>query len=297
MLACLGAVLLGIMIYSATTGGYAIAGQSLWNAVSEPFQRLSTDISDRVTASLDMFFNAEEYYRENEKLRSQINELYNDMIDYDRLKQENEDLRAMLQLSEEYESFTFSPPCSVISRTTNDPYASFTVDKGSRDGIKPRDPVITSEGIIGVCYDVAWGTSKVRTLYSPTTAIGVYSLRTKATGIIEGDYELAAKGLCRMNYIDKTSDIAQGDLILTSGSANYPASQLVGTVEEVGMEDSGLSMYAVVRPAVDPATVSDVFVVTGFEYDDSDGEAAGTDVITEEASDNEEAASGENAEP
>lgn len=280
------AVLLGFMIYSVTTGGYADPASDLWSRIISPFQRLSASISDSVSSSLDMLANAEDYYNENQKLKSEINSLYNEMIDYDRLKQENEDLRAMLELSEEYEDFTFSPPCSVIARTTNDPYASFTVDKGYSSGIEPGDPVVTSEGIVGVCYDVAENTSGVRTLYSPKTAIGVYSLRTRTTGIIEGGYELAADGYCRMSYIDKTADIAEGDIIITSGSASYPAGQLVGVVVETSMEDSGLSMYAVVKPAVNPASVSSVFVITGFEYEEPPAEeseviAAGSDDITE----------------
>ena len=285
------------MIYSVTTGGYADPASDIWSRIISPFQRLSTSISDSVSSSLDMLANAEDYYNENQKLKSEINSLYNEMIDYDRLKQENEDLRAMLELSEEYEDFTFSPPCSVIARTTNDPYASFTVDKGYSSGIEPGDPVVTSEGIVGVCYDVAENTSGVRTLYSPKTAIGVYSLRTRTTGIIEGGYELAADGYCRMSYIDKTADIAEGDIIITSGSASYPAGQLVGVVVETSMEDSGLSMYAVVKPAVNPAAVSSVFVITGFEYEeppadepeviaaDSDDITEGTDISAEEQTD------------
>ena len=253
------------MIYSVTTGGYAEQGASFWGRVTEPFQKLSYSISSKVSSSIDMLVNAENYYNENIRLKEQLNSMYNDIIDYDRIKKENEDLRAMLELSREYESFSFSPPCSVIARTTNDPYASFTIDKGSDDGIKPYDPVITSEGIVGVCYDVAASVSKVRTLYSPKTVIGVYSLRTRTTGIIEGDTESAAKGCCRMNYIDKNADIVVGDIIITSGSANYPAEQLVGTVTEVCIEDSGLSMYAIIKPAVDPETVSGVFAVTGFD--------------------------------
>ncbi len=266
VIAALLALLLGFMIYSVTMGGYADEGSSFWGAVAKPFQKLSSEISGRVSASLDTVRNAESYYNENIELRSEINRLYNDMIDYDRLKQENSDLRAMLELKEKYGGFSFSPPCSVIARTTNDPYASFTIDNGSDEGIVPGDPVITSEGIVGVCFEVGEKTSKVRTLYSPKTAIGVYTLRTKATGIIEGDYELAKDGLCRMSYIDKTSDIAVGDIIITSGSASYPAAQLVGVVESVDTEDSGLSLYAAVRPAVSPESVTDVFVITGFDY-------------------------------
>lgn len=286
------------MIYSVTTGGYADPASDLWSRIISPFQRLSTYISDNVSSSLDMLANAEDYYNENQRLRSEINGLYNDLIDYDRLKQENEDLRAMLELSEEYEDFTFSPPCSVIARTTNDPYASFTIDKGYSSGIEPGDPVVTSEGIVGVCYDVAENTSGVRTLYSPKTAIGVYSLRTKTTGIIEGGYELAADGYCRMSYIDKTSDIAEGDIIITSGSASYPAGQLVGVVASTAMEDSGLSMYAVIKPAVNPASVSDVFVITGFDYEappveDEQIVSADSDNISEPENDDSDASAKE----
>ena len=47
------------------------------------------------------------------------------------------------------------------------------------------------------------------------------------------------------------------------------------------MEDSGLSMYAVIKPAVDPETVSDVFVITGFEIDDSVLAAEDADISAE----------------
>jgi rod shape-determining protein MreC len=174
----------------------------------------------------------------------------------------------MLELKEEYSNYRFSPPCTVIARTTNDPYASFTVDKGASDGIEPGDPVVTETGIVGVCYEVSPSTSKVRTLYSPKTAVGVYTVRTKAEGIAEGGYDLAVNGRIRMSYISKESDIKEGDVIVTSGSANYPAGQLIGTVESVQMEQNGLSKYAVIIPAEDPGTVTSVFVITDYFLDE-----------------------------
>jgi len=264
ILAALMAVIVGIAIYSLTQGGYTPDSSSFLSALLEPFQRFSTQISDKVTSTLDMLFNAEKYYNENIELKETLNEIYNDIIDYDKITRENEQLRVLLGLKEEYDDYVFSPPCTVIARTTNDPYHSFTIDKGSSDGIKPNDPVITSAGLVGVCYDVSSTTSKVRTLYSPKTAVGITVVRTKATGIAEGDYELAEDGLFRVNYIPKTSDVKEGDIIVTSGSETFPANQLLGTVKEVGMEDSGLSKYAVISPAIDPDGVSTVFVITSF---------------------------------
>ncbi|MGN1089938.1 MAG: rod shape-determining protein MreC, partial [Huintestinicola sp.] len=181
---------------------------------------------------------------------------------------ENEELRVMLGLKEEYSDYEFSPPCSIIARTTNDPFASFTIDKGADSGIIPGDPVVTQNGIVGVCYDVSKSTCRVRTLYSPRTAIGVYSVRTKTEGVVSGGYELAKDGRIRMSYIDKESDIAEGDIIVTSGSVHYPAGQLVGTVERVEMEQNGLSKFAVIVPAEDPATLTGVFVITNYTLDE-----------------------------
>lgn len=264
----LTAVLIGAMIYSVTTGGYSSGSNYLFEVIFEPVRNLSSSISDKVSRSLDMVINAEKYYNENQQLKAQLNALYNDVIDYDKVLEENKELRVMLELKEEYNNYKFSPPCTVIARTTNDPYGSFTVDKGANDGIKPGDPVVTETGIVGVCFEVSPSTSKVRTLYSPKTAVGVYTVRTKAEGIAEGGYDLAINGRIRMSYISKESDIREGDVIVTSGSANYPAGQLIGTVESVEMEQNGLSKFAVIIPAEDPNTITSVFVITDYFLDE-----------------------------
>ena len=262
------AVLLGAMIYSVTTGGYSSGSSYLFELVFEPLKSLSMKLSDKISTSLDMVMNAEEYYEENLRLKEELKGYYNDMVEYDRVVQENAQLRVMLDLKEEYSDYEFSPPCNVIARTTNDPYLSFTIDKGANDGIEPGDPVVTENGIVGACYEVSLATCKVRTLYSPRTAVGVYTVRTKAEGIVSGGYDLAADGRIRMSYISKESDIAKGDIIVTTGSTNYPAGQLIGTVESVEMEKSGLSKYAVIIPAEDPASLTGVFVITNYTLDE-----------------------------
>ncbi len=258
------AIVIGVMIYSLTKGGYAPDSSSFFSVVLEPFQKLSTSISENVTDTIDTFVNAKKYYEENRQLKQRLNELYNEIADYDKVTRENAELKELLNLKEKNEDFVFSAPCTIIARTANDPYSSFTIDKGSADGIAPYDPVITSEGLVGICCEVSRSTSRVQTLYSPKTAVGVTAVRSKAAGIVEGDYELAGDDCCRMSYISKTSDLKPGDILVTSGSETFPEGQLIGIVEEIGMEDSGLSKYAVIRPAIDPDSISTVFVITEF---------------------------------
>ena len=80
------AVLIGFMIYSLTTGGYAIMGVSIFDAITEPFQKASTTISAKVSETIDTFANAKKYREENEQLRERLNQLYNEIIDYDKIR-------------------------------------------------------------------------------------------------------------------------------------------------------------------------------------------------------------------
>lgn len=267
IIAAIMALLLGVMIYSATAEGTMSPFGSVWEKIISPVQKVFSQASASISGAFDSMFNSENYRTENQSLQSEINRLKNDLIDYEKLKKENEDLRTMLELTTENEGFTFSPPCSIIARAVNDPYKGFTINGGSNYDISPGDPVVTSEGIIGVCVDVSDSSTTVRTLYSPKTAVYVYSLETNTSGIIEGGYDYSKDGLCKMSYIDKSLEINVGDTVVTAGSENYPSGQLVGTVTETGTEDSGLSKYALVKPAVNPESVTDVFVITSFSND------------------------------
>ena len=281
----LTALMIGAMIYSVTTGGYSTTSSYVFEMLFEPVKKLSHTISGEISVRLDMLINAEKYYNENQQLKQQLDELYNQIIDYDEVVHENGDLRTMLKLKEGYDNYEFSPPCTVIARATNDPYASFTVDKGSNDGIKPGDPVVTQNGIVGVCTEVSPRTCKIRTLFAPKTSMGAYAVRTKAGGIVSGGYEYAADGKVKMEHIAKESDIEKGDIIVTSGSANFPAGQLIGVVESVSMENNGLSKYAVILPAEDPRTLSGVFVVTDYTLDEITAIKTGQDQQSAESED------------
>lgn len=264
IIVCVLALLIGFMLYAATQTGKE-PGTSFIETLLSPIQSVSAAISEKVSSSLDMLTNARQYYEDNEKLKEQLSALYTQVIDYDDLKRENEELRKILGLKDQSPDFEFSPPCAVISRTANDPFASFVIDKGSDDDIAVNDPVITSEGLVGIVSKVSKTYSRVSTILSPDVAVGVYCIRTKDTGLVEGSIVAADDGKCEMKYISRESAIEPGDVIVSSGSSGiFPANQIIGTVEEIYMEDSGLSLTAVIQPIVDVRAVSNIFVITHF---------------------------------
>lgn len=260
------ALIIGIMLYAATTGGQTSAVSSFFGAIFTPVQKLSTTISDKVSTTLDMLTNADKYYDENQQLKAQLDSQYNQIVDYENIKEENQHYEEILGLKESFPDYKFSPPCKVIGRTTNDIYQSFFIDKGSSDGISLHDPVVTSAGLVGIVSSVQMTYSKVTTVLSPEYPMGIFCVRTKETGILEGNFEIAEQGLCNIKFINRDSDIKSGDIIVTSGhSGLVPKDRIIGTVSEVSIDKGGLSLNATVKPIVDISNLKNVFVITEFE--------------------------------
>ena len=159
-----------------------------------------------------------------------------------------------------------SPPCRVLSYTANDPFCSFMIDKGSRDGISVGDPVVTSAGLVGAVSELSEKYCTVKTILSPELSVGIRVQNKGDTGILEGDIKYAADGLTQIIYLPKDTKIKPGDTIITTGTSGlFPAGYLVGTAGEAGAADSGISYYASVKPFADVRKLSSVMVVTDFE--------------------------------
>ncbi len=265
LILCLIAMLIGIMLYSVTQSGHSVGGSQFVNTISKPFRYVSSAISDNLGVKIDYFLNSKKYYEKNLELESEVNELRNNMVDYENTKKDLEELRKFIGIKEEHNDYTLSPPCKVIAYTANDPFCSFIIDRGSNDGISIYDPVVTSAGLVGSVVGVSEKYSTVRTILSPDLSIGVTVKGKSDTGILEGDIKYSSEGLSQIIYIEKDSSIKKGDMIVTTGSSGlFPADYLVGKVTETGSAQSGLSNFAVLEPFVDVSKLTSVMVVTSF---------------------------------
>lgn len=74
----------------------------------------------------------------------------------------------------------------VIGRDANSQFGSFIIDKGTLQGISKRDPVITSDGLIGVIEEVGLTYSRVITIYDPGLNLGAYVPHTGYRGLLWG---------------------------------------------------------------------------------------------------------------
>ena len=263
---CIVALLIGIMLFAVTQKGYTLPETGVVGTILNPVRKVSNSISYQVERGLRAFTDKKAYQEENESLKKQVAALQNQLVDYDKTKQELEDLQGFLEIKQQHTEDQYSEPCDIIGYVTNDPFGSFYIDHGSKDGISLYDPVITAEGVVGIISEISDTYATVETLLSPDLSMGAISSDGKNTGIVEGQVDLSANQQCRMIYLDQDHTLKADDLIVTSNSSGlFPKGYLIGSVLSIAPMESGLSDYAVLQPAVDFSTLTTVVVVTDFE--------------------------------
>lgn len=260
------AFLIGIMIYGVTKGGYSISGVSIINTITKPFRSVSNSISMKVENYIDKIDNSTEYYNENQRLKQQLAELQLKLSDYEALQEEVAQLRKFVTIKEEHEDYVLSEPCEVLSYITNDPFKSFTINKGSEEGILPYCPVATADGLVGITVDVSEHVSTVRTILSPDLSIAAVSASSAAdAGIIEGTILDAENGCTKLIHVDLENKLQEGDLMVTTGSSGlFPKNYPIGTVKSVRLDTSGLTACAEIEPCVNINRLTSVIVITDF---------------------------------
>ena len=257
-------VLFGFVIASVYTGGAAPMFSQVVSMVTTPMQRMSAGISGGVSGFFDQFLSAGRVYEENQLLREEINTLRRQLVDYQRARHENEQFRAILGVMEDRQDLTFIT-ADVIARDPADRFFSFTIDRGSRHGVKWLDPVITADGLVGYITEVGINHARVATILDVSVAVGAYNSATREIGIVSGDVELAALGRSELQFLPRESEIAVGDLILTSGGSLFPRDIMIGQVVEVGPNRHGTGLLAVIDLAAEVQHVRNVFVITSFD--------------------------------
>ncbi len=266
-------VLIGVMIYGASTGGLATIPAAISGAVITPLQTAVTTVSDGITGFFGQFGGSKELRDQVAELEKELNELRQQMVDYDKLKEENEWYSKILGLHEQHSDYTFANG-RVIAMDPSDKYGNFTINAGTASGVAVGDPVVTDEGLVGVVHSVSLTTSLVRTILDPSTQASAYVSRNGDTGYTGGTVELAQQGLLRLNALERDAGAGIGDMVVTSGVGGvYPEGLRIGTITQVEPDTDGVTLHATVEPFVDVRALKNVMVITSFDGQISGEEA------------------------
>ncbi len=194
----------------------------------------------------------------NEELARQNSGLLNQL---DRLKNEMQgNTSAKVDTSLKNQGFLYMP-AKVVNNTVYKPYNYLTLDKGTKDGIKEGQGVISNNKIVGVVINVSRSYSSAISLLNMRFNVSAKLKNNNPFGPLNWDgrnYRYA-----QFNEIPFHVSLAEGDTVVSSGySSIFPEGLLIGAVHSFEKKE-GENFYSIdVELAVDFKSLSHVQVIT-----------------------------------
>ncbi len=258
------ALLVGAVIAVASSGASSPVTGVLGSILS-PAQKLTSNIADSVRWLGDSFKSSGSYKNEIERLRQQIAEYENQLVDYNEMRQKLSSYETMLGVKEKNPDFALER-AGIIGTDAADLFTSLIIDKGSNDGISVNDPAVCGNYVVGIVKKVHPSYSVVESILNPEVNISALDSKTRETAYVTTTIYYSEKGHCVFSGLERTTAVSPGGIILTSGIGGiYPKGLIIGTVSEVCESEYDLSNYAVIEPGVNIKEIEDLFVITDFE--------------------------------
>lgn len=265
-------LIIAVLLAAITAvASYALKGTA--NPLSNALGVVTTPIRNGVSSFVgwaegvyNYSFRYQELEEENQRLRSQIAELEEKAREGEAASKENELLREALGLRAKRSDFVLES-ARVTARSTSNWASTLTLSKGSVQDVAAGDCVVDAAGnLVGIIDEVGSNYSVMITVVDANLQMGGIVSRTDSTAMLEGDFTLMQEGRLKMTYLPENTDLLTGDLVLTSGLTGiYPSGLVVGTIESLHTDPSGMSRYAVLAPAADLDRLVEVFIIKEFD--------------------------------
>ena len=262
------ALLLSLLVgtSSALMGGTADPLSNAATTITAPVRSLVSNVLDWAEGVYNYVFRYEELNTELDTLRKQVADLEAQLRESGEAARENQQLRQLLRLQEKHQDFVFESS-RVSQRSTTNWESTFTLSKGSSAGVQTGNCVISETGaLVGVVEEVGLNYCRVSTVINTDIEMGGICVRTDCAGILEGDFALMSQGRLKLSYLPDDAQLRPGDQILTSGQGDiYPPDLVVGRVEELRSDPSGMMRYAVLKPQARLDSLVEVFIIKEFD--------------------------------
>jgi len=209
-----------------------------------------------ILEEIKIFIFSHSVYRENIKLRKEVDLLLKGSVNYDELSKENERLKKILSFKQKTSFSTIA--ARVVGRDSSNWISALIIDKGKKDGLEKDMPVINEVGLLGKIVEVGNSTSKMLLINDPDLKVAGLIQESREEGIVSG----TLNGKCKMYFLALTSEVAINNIVVTSGLGGvFPKGLLIGKVIDVYEDPSGLTKDCLIEPATKLSRLEEVLVI------------------------------------
>jgi len=257
------AVLLSVLNYFSTTSSFL---ENVAGVLTYPFRAAATAVEEWVGDRQRHYRDYSALLEENEALRAEIAVLRANARQAERDREENAKLREILGLREQKRDLVLES-AMILEHSSSNWTSTLTLNRGTNHDVAVGNCVLSPEGyLVGVVSEVGLNWCTVLTIIDTDAELGALIYRTGDVAVAEGDFSLMGEKRLKLSYLPAGVSLLAGDYAVTSGLGGfYPSDLVIGTVERVEADEDGLARYAVLAPMVDFDTLTEVFIVKGFD--------------------------------
>lgn len=228
-----------------------------------PMQKGINDAGKWISTKANEFKTLSEVLEENRKLQEQVDELTVELNTTKLESYELDNLRELLELDAKYPGYEKVAAC-VIAGDSSNWFDSFTIDKGSKDGIQVGMNVIAGSGLVGIVTDVGPTYSKVRSIVSDSSNVSAMVTTTGDNFKVSGNLKTMNESqvITFSELRDKNDEVEIGTPIVTSYvSDQYQQGILIGYVSSIETNSNNLTKSGTITPVVDFEHLQEVLVI------------------------------------
>ncbi|MCK4919261.1 MAG: rod shape-determining protein MreC [Candidatus Pacebacteria bacterium] len=228
------------------------------NSISKIFQSTSNELGFFV----DTLKSIDEFKNENMKLKKENLEMNYKILQLEEMKIENDILRKQLNFSQNscFDENCLNLAMGDITGRGPDNFGDYIiVNLGKRQEIKEGYPVIASGGIlIGKVVEVFESYSRIMLITDSESSINSITQKTRSNGISKGSYATGIK----LEMINQSENLVEGDLVITSGLENkIPKGLVIGKISNIEEAANKIFKTAELELFVDFNKVEKVFII------------------------------------
>lgn len=241
-----------------TTAGYTIV----------PFQNGLNKVGNALDGFTEGFRSKKKLIEENKALQSKVDDLTAENSRLTQNVSELARLQELYQLDQQYNEYD-KIAAEVIAKNSGNWYSTFTINRGSEDGILVDQNVIAGSGLVGIVTEVGAHWATVRSIIDDSSNVSAMVLSTSDRCIVSGDLSLMSDNQIRFGQMENNDNtVSVGDQIVTSYiSDKYLQGILIGYVSEVTVDSNNLTRSGYITPAVDFKNLQEVLVITTTKAD------------------------------
>lgn len=261
MLTVLTVLCLALIAVSFFTDKLTSPVQNALSYVIEPLQKGINGMGLWLTDRADYFATIDELRTQNDELRAELDDIKekNLVLVQDQIELNN--LRELYALDNKIPGYE-KLAARVIGKSSGNWFSTFTIDKGSKDGILVDMNVICGNGLVGIVTGVTDNTATVRSIIDGSSNVTGMLVTSSDTCNIRGDLELMDSGYVHLEYLRKDVEVSDGDMIVTSNiSDKYIQGILIGYVKNITEDANSLTQSGYLVPAVDFERLTEVLVI------------------------------------